>query len=100
MEAGALIVGAAVTIVVTAALALRAGAHLPRSPWVEVSLVSVFAVLLTHQAMVGAAGEPRVWLAAVSMVAWLAFLAVFPTGRADPWPVALLLAGVRMFVRR
>jgi len=93
MEAGALIVGAAVTIVVTAALALRAGARLPRSPWVEVSLASVFAVLLTHQAMVGACGGPPVWLAAVSMVAWLAFLAVFPTGRPEPWPVALLLAG-------
>lgn len=92
MEAGALIVGAAVTIMVTAALALRAGARRPRSPWAEVSLVSVFAVLLTQQAMVGAGGEPPVWLAAVSMVAWLAFLAVFPTGRPDPWPVALLLA--------
>ncbi|WP_454227203.1 sensor histidine kinase [Propioniciclava flava] len=93
MEAGALIVGAAVTIVVTAALALRAGARLPRSPWAEISLASVFAVLLTHQAMVGAGGGPPVWLAAVSMVAWLAFLAVFPTGRPEPWPVALLLAG-------
>lgn len=93
MEAGALIVGAAVTILVTAALALRAGARLPRSPWAEISLASVFAVLLTHQAMVGAGGGPPVWLAAVSMVAWLAFLAVFPTGRPEPWPVALLLAG-------
>lgn len=93
MEAGALIVGAAVTIVVTAALALRAGARLPRSPWAEISLASVFAVLLTHQAMVGAGGGPPVWLAAVSMEAWLAFLAVFPTGRPEPWPVALLLAG-------
>lgn len=92
MEAGALIVGAAVTIVVTAALALRAGARLPRSPWAEIALVSVFAVLVTHQAMVGAGGAPPVWLAAVSMVAWLAFLAVFPTGRPEPWPVALLLA--------
>lgn len=43
--------------------------------------------------MVGAGGGPPVWLAAVSMVAWLAFLAVFPTGRPEPWPVALLLAG-------
>lgn len=93
MEAGALIVGAAVTIVFTAALALRAGARIPQSPWAEISLVSVFAVLLTHQAMVGAGGGPPVWLAAVSMVAWLAFLAVFPTGRPEPWPVALLLAG-------
>lgn len=93
MEPGALIVAAAVTIVATAALALRAGARLPRSPWVEISLVSLFAVLLTQLAMVGAGGESPVWLAAVSMVAWLAFLGVFPTGRPDPRPVALLLAG-------
>lgn len=93
MEAGALIVAAAVTIVVTAALALRAGARLPQSPWAEIALASLFAVLLTQQAMVGAGGGPTVWHAAVSMVAWLAFLAVFPTGRPEPWPVALLLAG-------
>ncbi len=55
--------------------------------------MSVFAVLLTHQTTVGAGGGPPVWLAAVSMVAWLAFLAVFPTGRPEPWPIALLLAG-------
>lgn len=93
MEAGALIVAAAVTIVVTAALALRAGARLPQSPWAEIALASLFAVLLTQQAMVGAGGGPTVWHAAASMVAWLAFLAVFPTGRPEPWPVALLLAG-------
>ena len=93
MAAGALIVGAAVTILSTAALALRAGARLPRPPWAEISLMSVFAVLLTQQAMVGAGGDPPMVLTALSMLAWLSFLVLFPTGHPDPWPVALLLAG-------
>ena len=92
MAAGALIVGAAVTILSTAALALRAGARLPGPPWAEISLMSVFAVLLTQQAMVGAGGDPPMVLTALSMLAWLSFLVLFPTGHPDPWPVALLLA--------
>lgn len=92
MEAGHLIISASVTGLAVAALAVRLGARLPGPPWAEVSLAALFAALLSLASLTGASVDPPAWLIALSMAAWLGFLAVYPTGRPEPRLAAAALA--------
>lgn len=97
MNPGLGLAGAVVAALASTALALRAGARLPRPPWAEVSLVAVLGVLAAQ--WVAPVPEEQPVLVALSMVAWLGFLMVYPTGRAEPpWLAGIVVVACCLVV--
>ena len=97
MNPGLGLAGAVVAALASTALALRAGARLPRPPWAEVPLVAVLGVLAAQ--WVAPVPEEQPVLVALSMVAWLGFLMVYPTGRAEPpWLAGIVVVACCLVV--
>lgn len=96
----AMMVAVAAAVIPAAALTLRAIARWPAAPVVELSVVGTLAAV----AAVTIAGLRAVplppWVVALSMIAWIVLLLIFPTGRPTnaPLTVVALLAAAAVVV--
>jgi signal transduction histidine kinase len=92
MEAFAVTLTVAAAVIPAAALIVHAIAQLPKIPLVEASVTGILtAVAAVTLAELGADPLPS-WAIALSMIAWLVFLLIFPSGR--PTSAALTVAVV------
>jgi signal transduction histidine kinase len=93
MEALAITLAIAAAVIPAAALVIRAIARLPKVPLVEASIIAILIAVAGITVAEVRGGPLPTWAIALSMVAWLWFLLIFPSGRPAS-AVLALIAGV------
>jgi signal transduction histidine kinase len=88
----------AAAVIPAAALVIRAVARLPRIPLVEVSIIAILvAVAAVTLADLGDTPLPS-WVISLSMIAWLVFLLIFPSGRPTTAVLAVIVAAASVVI--
>lgn len=98
MDAIVLTMVSAVAVIPAAVLTVRAIARLPKIPVVEASIIAILASVAAATISELRGVELVPWVVAVTMVLWIGFLLIFPTGRPTSIPLAIAAAVAALIV--
>jgi signal transduction histidine kinase len=98
METLAIMLAIAAAVTPAAALVMHAIWRLPKLPLVEASVIAIL-VAVAAITVAEVRGQPLpTWAIALSMIAWLWFLLIFPSGRPTNRPLAVIVAVASLIV--